>query len=172
MPNGSVVAICICPVAGGPMQLVQEAEAIAGAGLKGDRYCTGEGSFNKGNVGRRQITLINAWFVDNSGFAYQETRRNLVLSGVELMWVVGREFRIGEEVVIRGIKYCDPCKRPSKLSGNPVDFDEASHDAGGIVAEIIKGGIVRVGDPVNLPPKGVLIFTYLPSALSQRFLFL
>lgn len=45
--NGTVKAICIGPVAGGPMQEIMEVEAIAGQGLKGDRYATCEGSFNK-----------------------------------------------------------------------------------------------------------------------------
>ena len=34
--KSKVVAICISPVAGEPMQRVMEVEAIAGEGLKGD----------------------------------------------------------------------------------------------------------------------------------------
>ena len=50
-----VVAICICPVAGDTMRRVQEVQAIAGQGLAGDRYATGEGSFNKLRQGKRQL---------------------------------------------------------------------------------------------------------------------
>jgi len=44
--NGSVV-IYISPIAGEKMEEVETAEAIAGAGLEGDRYTTGQGSFDK-----------------------------------------------------------------------------------------------------------------------------
>ena len=59
--NGTVKAICIGPVAGGPMQEIAEVEAIAGQGLNGDRYTTGEGSFNKGKQGVRQVTLAQVY---------------------------------------------------------------------------------------------------------------
>ncbi len=149
----SVVAICISPTAGGMMQQVQEVEAIAGAGLKGDRYCTNQGSYNKNEPGTRQITLINAIFFKDSGFEYIDSRRNLVINGAELMWLIGREFQAGE-AIIRGIKYCDPCLRPNRLAGKEKSFKETFFDRGGLVGEIIKGGMIRVGDTVIPPPKG------------------
>ena len=96
MINGNVVAICISPVAGGKMQEVDTVEALAGAGLAGDRYSTGAGSFRRKQIGRRQVTLINALFFKDSGFEYVESRRNIVTQGVELMWLIGREFQIGK----------------------------------------------------------------------------
>lgn len=51
--NGIVKSICIGRVAGASMQEIAEVEAIAGQGLKGDRYTTGQGSFNKGKQGVR-----------------------------------------------------------------------------------------------------------------------
>ena len=51
MLSGNVVAIFIAPIAGAKMEEVQSAEAIAGAGLAGDRYSTGEGSFNLKRAG-------------------------------------------------------------------------------------------------------------------------
>jgi hypothetical protein len=60
--NGNVVAIFIAPIAGGKMEEVETVEAIAGAGLAGDRYSMAEGSFNRGRPGRRQVTLINSVF--------------------------------------------------------------------------------------------------------------
>lgn len=149
--SGKVVYICISPQAGEPMQAVHEVEAIAGAGLKGDRYCTGEGSFNKDNLGKRQVTLMNSIFFRNSGFTYEESRRNIFVQGVELMWLIGREFQIGK-ARFRGIKYCDPCNRPSKLSGNEKSFQQAFFDRGGLVAEIIESGTIKIGSDV-IPPK-------------------
>lgn len=151
--KSKVVAICICPIAGEPMQRVMEVEAIAGQGLKGDRYCTGEGSFNKGAQGRRQVTLINSIFFQDSGFDYDESRRNIVVKNVELMWLIGREFQIGT-AKMRGVKYCDPCERPSKLTGKEKSFKETFFDRGGLVAEVIESGIIKAGDDIILPSKG------------------
>ena len=151
--NGTVMAILICPTAGGRMQQIQEAEAIAAQGLKGDRYAKGEGSFNREKQGNRQVTLINYIFFEGSGFDYADTRRNIVVNGVELMWLIGREFQIGT-AHFRGVKYCDPCERPSKLSGKEQSFKEAFFDRGGLIAEVIESGVIKTGDTVVLPPKG------------------
>jgi MOSC domain-containing protein YiiM len=154
MMLGKVKAICISPVAGVQMQIVDEVEAVAGAGLKGDRYATGEGSFNKKTgIVNRQVTLINHIFFAGSDFEYHESRRNIVTEGVELMWLIGREFQIGGARFC-GVKYCDPCQRPSKLAGKEQSFMGAFFDRGGIVAQVLEGGIIRVNDSVIPPDKG------------------
>lgn len=150
--NGIVRAICIGPVAGEPMQEVLEVEAIVGQGLKGDRYSTGEGSFNKGKQGKRQVTLMNSIFFAGSGFEFKDSRRNLFVEGVELMWLIGREFQIGT-ARFRGVKYCDPCTRPSKLAGKATSFKEAFFDRGGLLAEVLEDGVIKIGDPLIPPPK-------------------
>ena len=151
--HGRVEAIYICGVAGAPMQLVSVVEAIVDQGLNGDRYATGEGSFNKNQPGHRQVTLINGMFFKGSGFDYIDSRRNIVTSGVELMWLIGRDFQIGG-ARFRGIKYCDPCTRPSKLAGKQRSFKEAFFDRGGIIAEVIESGLIIQGDLIIPPPKG------------------
>src|SRR3989338_2856185 len=153
MSEPKVIAIYVCPQAGEPMVCVESIEAIAGQGLKGDRYSTGEGSFNKGSAGKRQVTLINSIFFPDSGFDYSESRRNIVTEGIELMWLIGKEFRIGN-VLMRALKYCDPCERPSNLAGKKgKSFREAFFDRGGIVAEILESGVIKVGDTIIPPPK-------------------
>ena len=94
---------------------------------------------------------MNSIFFRNSGFTYEESRRNIFVQGVELMWLIGREFQIGK-ARFRGIKYCDPCNRPSKLSGNEKSFQQAFFDRGGLVAEIIESGTIKIGSDV-IPPK-------------------
>ncbi|PCI29216.1 hypothetical protein COB55_02625 [Candidatus Wolfebacteria bacterium] len=152
MKNGIVEAICICSKRGEPMREVNEVEAIAGAGLAGDRYATGEGSFNRNAVGNRQVTLINGIFFENSPFGYLESRRNIVTLGVELMWLIGREFDIGE-ARMKGVKYCDPCVRPSKLLNKSEIFSTEFFDRGGLIADILQGGLIKKGDAIILPIK-------------------
>lgn len=150
--KGVVREICIADAKGEPMRDVSEVTAIAGQGLKGDRYARGEGSFNNGTQGTRQVTLMNATFFQESDITFSESRRNLLVEGVELMWLIGREFQVGT-AKLRGVKYCDPCERPNRLSGNPASFKHAFSDRGGLLAEVIETGVIRVGGQVIPPPK-------------------
>lgn len=148
-----VLAIYVAEKAGEEMHLVQEAHAIAGQGLSGDRYSTGHGSFNRNKQGERQVSFMNAIFFPGTGFAYRESRRNIITVGVELLWLIGREFTISG-VKFRGLRYLDPCDRPSKLSGNPRSFKYAFFDRGSIIAEVLESGTIKQGDTVVSPPKG------------------
>lgn len=152
MNNAKVVAIFISPEAGAPMESVDSVMALKGRGLEGDRYASGEGSFNKEKIGNRQVTLINSIFFEGMNFEYKDSRRNIVTEGVELMYLIGREFKIGD-AIFKGVKYCDPCQRPSNLSGKP-GFRDAFLDRGGLVAEIIESGSISVGSNIIPPPKG------------------
>ncbi len=78
--------------------------ADAGLGLRGDRYSTGNGSFNKDKPGSRQVTIMNSIFFEGSGFEFKDSRRNLFVEGVELMWLIGRDFQIGTAVNDRSQK--------------------------------------------------------------------
>ncbi len=148
---GKVVGIFICPVAGQSMQATQTVEAITGLGLKGDRYATGEGTWNAGRIGHRQVTLINDAAIVGSGYLQIETRRNIVTADVELNRFLGERFQIGG-VILRGVKYCYPCHRPKELGGlrlrEAPDFPIAFHDRAGIVAEILVSGPLTLGDEV------------------------
>lgn len=151
MANGQVVSICIGESAGAKMIEVGEVQAESGNGLVGDRYHDGNGSFNKGSPGKRQVTFMNAMFFEGTGFAFADSRRNIFTTDVELMDLIGKEFQVGEAIFL-GVKYCDPCTRPNKLAGIDRSFREAFFDRGGLVAEIVQGGVIRVGDSV-IPPK-------------------
>ena len=142
-----VKAIFICTDAGGAMKQVASVEAIKGRGLQGDRYAEGEGSFNKGNPGERQVTLINGLFFERSGFEFADSRRNIVTLDVELMALIDLEFRIGA-ALFRGLRYCYPCNRPSKLSGKSVSFQEAFFDRGGLIAEVLESGTIDQGSSI------------------------
>jgi len=151
--GGTVKAICIGAVAGEPMQEKLEVVAIAGQGLEGDRYATGEGSFNRGKQGSRQVTFMNTIFFEGSGFEFKDSRRNIFVEDVELMWLIGREFQVGT-ARFRGVKYCDPCQRPSKLSGITRSFRDVFFDRGGLLAEVVETGVIRIDDAVISPSKG------------------
>lgn len=127
-----------------PMHDVVEAEVLAGKGLLGDRYLGGSGN--------RGVTLIQAEHLPviaalsgHERVSPALLRRNLVVSGLPLLALKGRRFRIGE-VLLEGVEECDPCSRMEAALG-PGGYN-AMRGHGGIVCRILEGGKIRVGDPV------------------------
>lgn len=137
------------------MTSMDEVVTIKGAGLLGDRYASGDGSWNKGRQGHRQVTFVNGEFFQGTDYAQEDCRRNIVTEGIELMRLIGTEFTVGT-VRFRGLKYCEPCNRPKKLGGEKLrtaqPFEQAFHDRGGLVAEVLDDGIIHRGDKIVASP--------------------
>jgi MOSC domain-containing protein YiiM len=76
-------------------------------------------------------------------------RRNLVVSGLPLVALKGRRFRIGE-VVLEGTDACDPCSRMEDALG-PGGYN-AMRGMGGLCARIVEGGRILRGDTVVALP--------------------
>lgn len=153
MFRGRVVAIYTAPVKGAPMERRDEVRAVAGAGLDGDRYSTGDGKYTRSDDdGKRAITLIEREAVGAARREYDleleehEARRNVVTEGVPLNHLVGRTFRVGD-VVLRGFKLAEPCAYLEGLTRTGVR--RALVHRAGLRAEILEGGILRVGDAVE-----------------------
>jgi len=143
--TGRVEWIGLRPARARPMREVDSVEASTGGGLAGDRY--------QGGSGKRGITLIQAEHLPaiaalsgHAGVAAATLRRNLVVSGIPLVALKGRRFRIGE-VVLEGTDACDPCSRMEDALG-PGGFN-AMRGHGGLCARIVEGGTLRVGDVVE-----------------------
>ena len=82
-------------------------------------------------------------------FNFEDTRRNLLVRGIEdLRELIGVVFEIGG-VRLLGIEACDPCDRPSKLSGKP-GFNEAFQQRGGLRARVLNDGTFGVGDTIEI----------------------
>ena len=125
--------------------------AIAGAGLEGDRYQLGRGSFSRWPGDGRALSLIaaeaiNAIFAETGlDLSDGRSRRNVVTRAVELAALNGRKFRIGE-AIFRGTRLCTPCKYLERLVG-PRAFD-AMKGRGGLRADILQSGVIRAGDEI------------------------
>jgi MOSC domain-containing protein YiiM len=129
---------------------VDAVRAIAGVGLEGDRYAYGRGHYQDERVSR-DLTLIEAEAIEALArehgieFAAGETRRNLTTRGVGLNELLGRRFWVGE-VICRGTDLCDPCQYLADLTGKPLLRPLVRR--GGVRADILRGGVIRVGDKV------------------------
>lgn len=125
-----------------PMIPVTEVIAVAGKGLQGDRY--------SGDSGKRGLTLIQAEHLPviaalagHGQVAASLLRRNVVISGLPVIALKGRRFRIGE-ILLEGTDSCDPCSRMEAALG-PGGFN-AMRGHGGLCARIVEGGRFQIGD--------------------------
>ena len=141
---GKVEWIGLRPARDEAMIATGTVEAIAGAGLVGDRY--------KGGSGKRGITLIQAEHLPViAALAGRDVlpallRRNVVVSGIPLIALKQRRFRIGT-AVFEGTEECDPCSRMEDALG-PGGYN-AMRGHGGLCARIVEGGTFGLGDALE-----------------------
>jgi len=156
--EGKIVRIFTAPKGSAPMHEVAEVNAVLGKGLEGDRYFDATGTFSKKESPGRQVTFIESEALDALARDYQieldasETRRNILTRGVALNHLVGREFVVGS-ARLRGIKLCEPCSHLEKMTGKPVKSGLAHR--GGLNAEVIGSGSMRVGDLFDVEPEEI-----------------
>jgi hypothetical protein len=151
--TGTVEQLAIAPAAEAGMQVVTAARAVAGRGLEGDRYARGAGTFSP-RAGHRpgyELTLIAAEVVDeltarDATLDFAATRRNVLTRGLDVNALVGRDFRIGD-VRCRGLRLAEPCAHLERLAGPGLLRPLISR--GGVRADILTDGDVRVGDTVT-----------------------
>ncbi len=150
--TGVLLAIHIAPEASAPMVELDAARLVEGVGIEGDRYATARGTYSHKPHADRQVTLIEMETLDalkrdhGIDLPPHETRRNLTTAGVPLNHLVGREFRVGEVVLVGG-RLNVPCQYLEDLLGKPV-FKPLIHRSG-LNCRIVKGGTVRPGDTIR-----------------------
>lgn len=147
--NGIVAALLIAPAATAALVCVDEARAVAGRGILGDRYADSVGTFSGTGRGY-QLTLVEAEALegvrtDGIEITWEQARRNVVTKGIRLNALVDRRFRIGEVECV-GRRLAEPCSHLQSLS--PAGSLRALVRRAGLRADILGGGTMRVGDPV------------------------
>jgi hypothetical protein len=151
---GTVCAIHTASKAGASMQSHECVEAIAGRGLRGDRYFRSTGTYSDSARDiSREITLIEREALEavqrdhDIDVDHGEHRRNVTVEGIALNHFVEEQFQVGD-VVLEGAELCAPCSYLEELLEK-----EGIHDAlihrGGLRARIIDNGTISVGDRVR-----------------------
>ncbi len=144
--SGRIDWIGIRPERGKPVTVLAEATASPDTGLVGDHY--------GGQNGTRHVTLIQAEhlpaiasFAGLAGVFPELLRRNLVVSGINLLALKDQRIQIGdgpEAVVLHITGQCHPCSKMETALG-PGGYN-ALRGHGGMTARVIQGGLIRVGD--------------------------
>jgi MOSC domain-containing protein YiiM len=153
LKRGQVVGIHIAAVAAAPIKSLAEVRAVANRGLEGDRYFSKSGTYSNEPGTGRDVTLIEIEAIEALKRDYNielepgRSRRNIVTQAVALNHLVGREFQIGT-AVLRGTRLCEPCSHLEKLTQKGI-LRGLIH-RGGLRADIVKSGTIRIGDAIVL----------------------
>ncbi|MDT8281423.1 MAG: MOSC domain-containing protein [Gammaproteobacteria bacterium] len=142
--QGKVEWLGIRPEKRKPLKIV-DSVIVLDAGLKGDHY--------NGSSGKRSITLIQAEHISAlASFLHRkeilpgELRRNIVVSGINLLALKNCEFKIGS-AVLKMTGLCHPCSRMEEVLGS--GGYNAMRGHGGINASVISSGTISLGDTVK-----------------------
>jgi MOSC domain-containing protein YiiM len=151
--GGVLTEIWLTGAAAAPMRRVQAGRLVAGAGLDGDRYALGGGTWAQYPDLEKQLTLIDrddvAAVAAEVGVELSpgDTRRNLVTVSVDLPALVGRWFAVGDALLF-GMKRCPPCAHLERLTG--ARLVKAMLHRGGINAAVFAGAEIAEGAVIRL----------------------
>jgi MOSC domain-containing protein YiiM len=146
------------------MRIVSEAELLTERGLAEVGFA-GAGQLSQSALAdhtvargskKRQVSLIQAEHLPiiaalsaHASVAPELLRRNLVISGINLLALRATRFRIGN-AILEGSGSCDPCSKMEAALG--FGGYNAMRGHGGILARVVSGAIIHVGDTVDFAP--------------------
>lgn len=130
-----------------PLLPLERVKATKEGGLEGDHFT---GKFSK----KRQVTLIQKEHLEAVASILKKeeipptlTRRNIVVSGINLLSLKNQRFKIGSAILLT-TGLCQPCYRMEENLGE--GGYNAMRGHGGITAKVINDGEIKVGDQVSL----------------------
>lgn len=134
-----------------PARRIERTQALAGIGLADDRL----GQRGEAELSTRQVTLIQAEHLDVIAKLARVAqvdpvglRRNLVVSGINLLALKNARLKVGPDAVLEIVGPCQPCSRMEDTIG-PGGY-AAMRGHGGMTARIVAGGMIAVGDTVSV----------------------
>lgn len=145
-----LAAIYVSAGAGDAMRSLDTAEALAGQGLRGDRYCSGTGHWHR--VESCELTLISQHDLERAsrrlavGLDQGQHRRNLVVAGLRTRDLAQRRFRIGS-ARFEYWKPRPPCGYLNQVTGENTARALGPHS--GVCLRILESGRIQVGDSLE-----------------------
>lgn len=134
------------------MKSLEELALEADVGVVGDRYALRRGFYSDLHHDGRQVTLFESETLEAIERDYKislgptDHRRNITTQGVPLNHLVGKRFSVGS-TLLEGVMLSVPCRHIEQITGKEV-FNAMVHRSG-LMARIVRGGTVRVGDVIR-----------------------
>jgi MOSC domain-containing protein YiiM len=147
--TGRVEAIVVRGDPRQPARCITSTLALAGIGLADDRL----GKRGEAELSTRQVTLIQhehlpviALLAGVPTVDVAALRRNLVISGINLIALKNARVRVGG-ALLEIVGPCQPCSRMEEAVG--VGGYAAMRGHGGMTARVLEAGAIGVGDEVR-----------------------
>jgi len=136
---GRVTNLQICAARHAPMQQKQTLRAVADLGLEGDLHAK-QGS-------TRQVLFMDEETLAAFGLSAGRVRENITTRGIELKTLAaGTRLRVGG-AVFEITKSCTPCDFIDDIKPG---LRAAMQGQRGMLARVIEGGEMRVGDAIEV----------------------
>ena len=128
-------------------------ELIEAKGIVGDHRYFGRLSRTTGKITRRQVSLIereqiaeHAVSLGLETISPGAVRANIETFGINLIQLIGSEVEIGE-AILKFYEPRDPCRQMDAVCQGL--RERMMNSRQGVMAEIVKSGVVRIGDTVQ-----------------------
>jgi MOSC domain-containing protein YiiM len=123
LTEGKVISIHVAEAAGGAVKSLESVRAVPGRGLEGDRYFAHTGTYSETPGTGRDLTLIESEQIEGIERQYGIQIRPANLAATSLLAEspqrpCRQEFKVGE-VLVRGMRLCEPCAYVAGVIGNP-----------------------------------------------------
>ncbi len=142
MQEGTVLNLHLARVKGAPSDPVPEATAISARGLEGDRSCLVNNA--------RQVLVMDKETLDEFELSPGQIKENITTAGLDLSRArPGQVFFVGNEVTLEIVGECQPC---GKMDAIRMGLREELNHRRGILAMVINGGAIKVGDAIRIEP--------------------
>jgi len=134
-----VVGLFVSPGRGsGRSEARERVRAVESQGLEGCAHA---------NPPRREVLLVSKEHLDAVGVEPGAIRENVTVDGIDVhTWSPGQQVRVGS-ALLEITMVCDPCHRMDELrAGLRTELDGRR----GMLAHVVDGGDIALGDPVEL----------------------
>lgn len=138
-----IISLQICVGHREPMNPVDSATFIEGFGIEGDRHAVKSGARTV-----RQVLLMDEDTLEGFGLGIGQVRENVTIRGIDLHEVpAGQRLALGDDVVVEITQFCAPCERMDEVRPG---LREELFEQRGMLATVISGGAVNVGDQIQV----------------------
>ena len=147
MQQGSITNLHIARVKETLSDPVNEATAISGKGLEGDRNCS--------ERNMRQVLFMDQETLDQLELKPGQIKENVTTTGLDLSKVeAGQVFFIGgrdavDPVTMEIVGPCEPCQ---KMDAIRPGLRKTLDGQRGMLAIVLNGGAIKVGDTIRVEP--------------------
>lgn len=142
MQQGNVTALHIARVKGTPSDPVQSAKALSGQGLEGDRSCRADNT--------RQVLVMDQETLDKFDLAPGVVKENITTRGLNLIDTkAGQVMFIGDQVTLEFVGECIACEKMNNIRSGLLEDIQGRR---GMLAMVINGGDIKVGDTARVEP--------------------